>query len=194
VIFAFSLEGVVAGLESFWKVNSLLAIAFWMGLFWRRATPAGAWASTLALGLVWWLTNQSFGVELARRLPGAEALGFVVERGARAEVFLPWQIAFFLMAGLVAGVAVSVFTRRVDGEKLERFYALLRTPVKEGEVVDEPCTLPVDAEVPPRRLLFPAWTGLEILVPSLRSIIGFLAGWAAVALLVGAFVWIVKAG
>ncbi|MBN1442806.1 MAG: sodium:solute symporter family protein [Planctomycetes bacterium] len=194
VICAFSLEGVVAGLESFWKVNSLLAIAFWMGLFWRRATPTGAWASTLALGLVWWITNQSFGVELARRLPGAEALGFVVEKGSKAEVFLPWQIAFFLAAGLVAGVAVSLFTRRVDSEKLERFYALVRTPVKEGEVVDEPCTLPADAEVPPRRLLFPAWTGLEILVPSRRSIIGFLVGWAAVALLVGVFVWIVKAG
>ena len=42
IFFAFTLESVVSGLEIFWKVSSMMAVAFWGGLFWRGATAAGA--------------------------------------------------------------------------------------------------------------------------------------------------------
>jgi Na+/proline symporter len=42
VFFAFWLTGVVEGLEIFWKISPMMGIAFWLGLFWRRATTAGA--------------------------------------------------------------------------------------------------------------------------------------------------------
>jgi hypothetical protein len=45
--------------------------------------------------------------------------------------------------------------------------------------------LPSDALVPEKRTVFPN-TSLEIMVPSPTSILGFLAGWAAVALIISA--------
>jgi hypothetical protein len=91
-------------------------------------------------------------------------------------------------------VIVSLLTRATPREKLERFYALARTPVLPGEPQpEEPCMLPPGVTPAPRRLLISA-AGLEIPVPSRTSVLGFAAGWVGVALLVVAFVWIVKAG
>jgi len=47
VFFAYTFESVLKGLELFWKLSAMMGIAFWAGLFWRRATTAGAWAGTL---------------------------------------------------------------------------------------------------------------------------------------------------
>ena len=47
IAFAYAFESVVHGLEIFWKISAMMGIAFWAGLFWRRATTAGAWAATL---------------------------------------------------------------------------------------------------------------------------------------------------
>ncbi|MHC4596180.1 MAG: sodium:solute symporter family protein, partial [Planctomycetota bacterium] len=47
VAFAYGLRGVVEGLEIFWKISAMMGLAFWLGLFWRRMTVAGAWATTL---------------------------------------------------------------------------------------------------------------------------------------------------
>src|SRR5262249_17810945 len=93
-------------------------------------------------------------------------------------------IAFYLTAGTVAGIVVSLLTRPVAEEKLVRFFSLTRTPIVPGEVVVEPCTLPLGVEVPDRPMLATAF-GLEIPRPSRTSVLGFLAGWAAVGALVG---------
>ncbi|MBN2594938.1 MAG: sodium:solute symporter family protein, partial [Sedimentisphaerales bacterium] len=62
VLFAFWLPGVVAGLEIFWMVSAMMGLAFWMGLFWRRTTVAGAWAATLVSFAVMLFTSKiSFG-------------------------------------------------------------------------------------------------------------------------------------
>jgi len=47
IFVAFKLKSVVKGLEFYWMFSALMGIAFWVGLFWRRATVAGAWAGTL---------------------------------------------------------------------------------------------------------------------------------------------------
>jgi Na+/proline symporter len=181
--FAYWLENVVAGLEIFWKISPMMGIAFWLGLFWRRTTVAGAWASTLTAFGVWFLTTQEFFISWLGALPMAESLTFVFVKDGVPEVYLPWQMVFYLSAGIVIGIIVSLFTKPVAGEKLDNFYALVRTPVKPGEQVDVPCTLPPDAIVPEKRNIFPN-TNLEIAVPSRMSVIGFLAGWACVAAII----------
>ena len=184
VVFAYWLPGVVAGLEIFWKLSPMMAIAFWLGLFWRRTTVAGAWAATFTAFGVWWLTTQSFFLTFLNSIPGTDSLRFIIDKGSGPEVFLPWQMIFYLAGGFLAGIVVSLFTKPVDEEKLDRFYALLRTPVVPGEQIPAPCTLPVGAVVPEKHNLFPN-TSLEIPIPSRVSIIGFLVGWLCAALIVG---------
>jgi len=181
--FAYWLEGVVEGLEIFWKISPMMGIAFWLGLFWRRTTVAGAWASTLTSFGVWWLTTQEFFISWLSGLPMAESLTFVFVKNGAAEVYLPWQMVFYLSAGTIVGIIVSLVTKPVAKEKLDNFYALVRTPVKPGEQVSVPCTLPDDAVVPKKRNIFPN-TSLEIAVPSRTSVVGFLAGWVCVTAII----------
>ena len=89
-------------------------------------------------------------------------------------------MVFYLVCGLLVGVIASLLTRPVSREKLDNFYALIRTPVSPGEKIEVPCTLPTDAVVPPKRNIFPN-TSLEIPIPSLISVVGFLFGWTCVA-------------
>jgi Na+/proline symporter len=181
---AYNLSGVVSGLEVFWKISAMMGIAFWLGLFWRRTTVAGAWAATLVAFAVMLLTDRisfgswviwDFNASLAHSLPD-----FMLFEG---KLYLPWQMTLYLATGLIAGIVVSLFSKPVDNNKLDRFYALIRTPITLGEQVDKPCTLPAGAVVPEKRQLFPN-TSLELLVPSKTSVYGFLLGWACVAVLI----------
>ncbi len=181
--FAYWLEGVVQGLEIFWKISPMMGIAFWLGLFWRRTTTAGAWASTLTAFGVWWLTTKGFFISWLGSLSMAESLTFIFVKNGIAEVYMPWQMLFYLSAGTIAGIVVSLFTRPVAKEKLDNFYALVRTPVKLGEQVSVPCTLPDDAVVPQKRNIFPN-TSLEMQIPSRTSVVGFLVGWVFVAAII----------
>ncbi len=190
--FAYWLEGVVEGLEIFWKISPMMGIAFWLGLFWRRTTAAGAWASTLTAFGVWWLTTQEFFISWLGSLSIAEPLTFIFIKDGVAKVYLPWQMVFYLSAGTIVGIVVSLFTRPVPEEKLDNFYALVRTPVKLGEQVSMPCTLPDDAEVPEKRNIFPN-TSLEIAIPSRTSVVGFLIGWGCVAAIIFSVYLIAKA-
>jgi len=190
--FAYWLPSVVRGLEVFWKISSMMGIAFWMGLFWRRTTAASAWASTLTAFGVWWLTTQQFFICRLSSLSVAEPLRFIFVRDGVPEVYLPWQMVFYLAAGLIVGITISLFTKPVAREKLDNFYALVRTPVRPGEKVSVPCTLPAGTVAPRKRSIFPG-TSLEILVPSRISVIGFLLAWACVALIIYSFYLIVKA-
>jgi len=183
VVFAYKFKTVVEGLEVFWKISPMMGIAFWLGLFWRRTTVAGAWASTLTAFGVWWLTTGGFFISWLGSLPVAGLLRFIFMENGVPEVYLPWQMVFYLAAGCIAGIVVSWFTRPVDREKLDNFYALVRTPVKLGERVAAPCSLPDDVVVPAKRNIFPN-TNLEIQIPSLSSVLGFVAGWGCVAAII----------
>lgn len=190
VAFAYWLPGVVAGLEIFWMVSAMMGLAFWLGLFWRRTTAAGAWAATLISFAVMLFTSKislgsyvlwDFDACCAPYLPG-----FMLWKGT---LYLPWQMILYLSAGLIGGIVVSLLTKPVAAEKLDTFYALIRTPVTPGEQPPSPCTLPEGAVVPPRRNLFPN-TSLEIMVPSRTGMLGFAAGWIFVAAIVITVYWI----
>ena len=70
--------------------------------------------------------------------------------------------------------------------RLERFYTCLRTPVRPGEPETEPFTLPDGIEPAPRRPLI-RHADFEIPRPGAVAIIGFLATWVVVLILVGVF-------
>ena len=176
VMFAFWLPGVVKGLEIFWKISPMMGIAFWLGLFWRRATVAGAWASTGAAFFMWWLTTTEAFVGWA----GVLSPGFV----HNGEIYLPWQMIFYLVAGLVAGIVVSLLTEPVAEEQLDRYYELVRTPVAAGEpVLEEPCTIPAGIAIPPKRNVFTD-SSIEVMVPDRSSVYGFVASWGLVGVLI----------
>jgi len=181
--FAFWLPNVVRGLEVFWKISPMMAIGFWLAFFWRRITTAGAWASTLAAFATWWLTAQGFFVTWLSKFPLSQLLRFIFVRDGVAEVYLPWQMVFYLTVGTVAAVAASLLTKPAAKEKLDNFYSLVRTPVTVGEQITASCTLPAGAVVPARRSILPD-TNFEILVPSLTSVVGFLAGCGCVAAII----------
>ncbi len=185
VSFAFWLPGVVKGLEIFWKISPMMGIVFWLGLFWRRATVAGAWAATFSAFFMWWITTLPTFISLIGSLPIADNARFVVEKATGAEIYLPWQMIFYLITGVCTGIAVSLFTQPVEKQKLDNFYALARTPVLANEsFISKPCTIPENVTVSKAKKLF-STDNLEILRPSKISIIGFIVSWIFVAILVG---------
>ena len=82
-------------------------------------------------------------------------------------------------------------TKKTDAERLDRFYALVKTPARPGETVEHPCTLPAGT-VPADRPMWLTAFGLEIPAPSRTSIAGFTAGWVLVGVLIGAFILFVR--
>jgi Na+/proline symporter len=182
--FAYWVPGVIDALEIFWKVSPMMGIAFWMGLLWRRANAKGAWASTLTALFAWWISAQGFFVDWVSTWSISEPLRLVFVQAGQPEIHLPWQMVFYTTAGLAAGVIASLVTKPLPDAKVDHFYALTRTPVTPGEMVDSPCTLPRGAQVPPARLIFPR-ASLVIPIPSRVAVAGFLIGWLFVVLIIG---------
>ena len=192
ILFAFSLESVVRGLEIFWMVSAMMGIAFWVGLFWRRTTVAGAWAATLTSFGVLLLTSKiafggyvlwNFNEHLAGKLPA-----FMLWQG---EISLPWQMISYLSTGFIVLVVVSLFTRRTPKDRLDRLYACLRTPIGVDEPEAKPFTLPAGVQPGPRNVLI-QHPDFEIPRPTLIGIGGFLAAWLGVGLLIGVVYWIIQ--
>ena len=191
--FAFWVPGVKEALDIWLRIAPMMGIAFWLGLFWRRTTVAGAWAATLAGFAAWWLATRP---QLAAHVAAwsvAEPWGLLAtgKQGASLAISEPWVVMFYTAAATIAGIVVSLLTKPVAAEKLTQFYELIRTPVAPDEPPAHNCRLPASVTPAPRRVLIDAW-GLEILRPSRLSVAGFLAGWVAVAVLVGAFYTIVR--
>lgn len=186
--YAYWLDTVIQGLENLWKINTMMAMAFWLGIFWRRTTPLGAWAATITAVLTWWLTTLPAVVDGLAELPFSESLNLVTTKGETLQIYLPWQMIFYVTAGFAAGIVFSWISKPVEESKLDNFYALLRTPVQPGEQSEEPCTLPADAVIPPRRVFFPR-SHWEIPIPTWRAMSGFMVGWSLVAAIIAAVAW-----
>ena len=188
IMYAYWLSGVIQGLELLWKLNAVMAPAFWLGVFWRGTTTAGAWSATLLTAATWWCTNLSVTASTLAGVPGMQTAGIVLQKNGMPVVSTPWQMLAYLTAGFAGGILVSLFTRRTDKSQLDRFYELLRTPVLANEVIEKPCTLPSGVRPGPRHVVFPS-SQLEIPIPSRQAVSGFLAGWLLVAGIIGG-VWL----
>ena len=189
--FAYWVSDVIKGVEIWFQINPMMGIAFWLGLLWRRTTVAGAWASTLVGFGTWWLTTRAAFVDWAAALPFAEPLRLVWIEGGTAAVYKPWEILAYMVAATTAGIVVSLLTRPVPKEKLDRYYALTRTPIQKGEVVETPCTLPPGV-APASREMWTTALGLEIPKPSRNAVMGFLGGCLAVVVLIAGFVLLMR--
>ncbi|MDQ8199406.1 sodium:solute symporter family protein [Pelagicoccus enzymogenes] len=166
ILTAYLLPNVVAGLKLWLKIAPMLGIAFWIGLFWRRYNAMGAWVSTVTGFVGWWALS---GTSLSE----------------------PVQILCYLGFASVAGILASLLSRPPSKEKVERFHALIRTPVLQGEEVLAPCQLPLGANSN-KRATFLAGTNFEFPVPSRVSIVGFMLSSLAVAGMIYGFVWIMN--
>jgi Na+/proline symporter len=190
ILIAFNLESVVEGLEFYWMVSALMGIAFWVGLLWRGATAAAAWAATLtSLGAFLFTSTEPLGISWDFNAHFADTLpAFMIWEG---ELYLPWQMILYLSAGFFVMIVVSLFTRRTPTQRLDRFYACLRTPIGPDEPEAEPFTLPEGVEPADRRMLIDH-PDFEIPRPTLVGVVGFLAAWAGVGLLIGTVYWIIQ--
>ena len=191
VAFAVWVPSVVKALEIWFMIAPMMGLVFWIGLFWRGMTVAGAWATTLTGFTVWWVTTRPWFISWLSEMPAAELLRFLWTEGETTVVYLPWQILFYSSVASLVGIVVSLLTPAVDPMKLTHFYQLSRTPVQTGEDRLQACTLPEDAPTIDRPMLLTAG-GLEIPMPSRTSVIGFVTVWLLVAGIIGVFVWIVS--
>ncbi len=182
IIFAFAFENVPAGLETFWKIQAMMGAAFWIGLYWRRATPAGAWAGTLGAFAVVLLTGtDGFNAWAVANLPD-----FMVWDG---KFRISWQMFSYLSTGFGLCILVSLMTPRLPKAQLDRFYNCLHTPVRGDEPhMREPFSLPtgVQPDVPRKLINHPDF---ELPVPSAVGVVGFILLWACV----GMMIWFVFA-
>ena len=189
IFFAFSVSTVVEGLEIFWKVQAMMAIGFWVGFFWRKATATAVWASTISGFAAWFFTSKisligwDFNVRFTHLLPE-----FMLWEG---RLSLPWQMIIYLIIGLFVMVGVSLFTKPQDADKLDQVYECLRTPVMPDEPEVEPLTLPENTKPAPRSVLMRN-RDFEIMKPALASVLGFFVSWLLVGLIIAISVWILE--
>jgi hypothetical protein len=109
------------------------------------------------------------------------------------QLSLPWQMVFYLSAGFVAIITVSLLTPRTSQAKLERFYTCFRTPIGQNEPETEPFTLPPGVKPGPRKVWFDAFD-LELQKISLTGFIGFVVATVAVCALVAVVYWLFSIG
>lgn len=190
VALAWCAEGVIPLLESLWKVNAMMAMAFWLGIFWRRTTVAGAWAATLTALLAWWLGSRGWFAESLSQMQFFVEFGIVRAKGESWGIYLPWQMVFYITAGFIAGIVASLATKPVAKDKLDNFYGLLRTPVQADEEIKESCTLPAGTTPGERRVFFPN-SQFEIPIPTKIAMLGFGVGWACVLAIIGAVAFLI---
>ncbi len=104
-----------------------------------------------------------------------------------------WSVFFYLGTGFIIAILVSFFTPRTRDEKLEKFYAALRTPVQGVEPHLGPFELPPGVTPPPPRKLIPV-KDLEIPMPTVVGMVGFGVFWLWVVALIALVYWIAGIG
>ncbi|MFQ6116409.1 MAG: hypothetical protein ACE5NG_20310, partial [bacterium] len=113
VVFAYYIPNVIFGMKVIWKITAYLGISFWFGIIWRNANRYGAWASFLVASIISVVVGDTF----------SWGLGWDFK----------YESALNLPAGFLAMIVVSKLTKPEPAEQLNKFYALLNTPVGEEE-------------------------------------------------------------
>ncbi len=169
-------KDAVHALEFFWKNAAVMGVAWWLGMFWRRYTSAGAWASTILGYLLIYMTEQSWFLQTFPNLAADPD-------AATVKISFPIQILIYLTLPAIVGIAVSLFTQRTEKSRLDEFYLCLRTPVRPGEKTLAPCTLPENPLPPDTRKLI-NHPDIEIPRPTKVGMIGFIGAWVMVVFII----------
>ena len=111
VVFALILPNVVEGLKIVWQMTAFFGIAFWMAIIWRRANRYGVWVSLFVTVISSLYVGDYFGFGLG--------------------LSIAWQITIYLPLGFLSFIIGSLLTKPEPKDKLDKFYALLHTPVGE---------------------------------------------------------------
>ncbi len=172
---------VIHALKVIIKTPAAIGISLWFGIAWRRWTTAAVWTSTLAAAGTWALVAYR---------PDALSFSFnefmFKSNGSMSDA---WQMFAYVSAGVLVGMVTSLLTPRGDEEKLDRFYRVLHTPVQADEVVPAPCTLPENAG-PPEPKMFPGSKDWELPKPTRLDVVGFVAAWVLVGLIIVFVRWL----
>jgi Na+/proline symporter len=131
--FALLLPGVIKALELFMQIPALIGIAFWMGIVWRRANPASAWASFIAAAGTFLLCEFVSVLPLTAGMIASLTNAGILVASPKLHVYLPVQMICYLTVGITAGIVTGFLTRRQPREQLDRFYDTLKTPVDAEE-------------------------------------------------------------
>lgn len=175
---------IIDALKTIVKTPACIGLSLWFGIVWRRWNVVSVWVSTASGILVWiavafkadWIYQTGIFPESMFKV-GQE----------QVQMLDVWQMVCFMGVSILSGIVVSFLTPRQSQEKLDHFYTLMHTPVKSGEVIPAPCTLPEDPE-PIGAKLFPNSKDIEIPKPTLLDIGGFVLAWCAV----GAIIFLTK--
>ncbi len=190
-------------------IPAFIGLSFWFGITWRRFTPLAVWASTLTTISVWYLTQTHQPFEFLQGIGEGgfwrENIDYLPNRfrswlwvvlpftqyGDKTSI--PWQYVLYLSSGASVAILTSLFTRRTPEKKLDHFFTLIRTPVRPGEVVEAPCTLPENPLPPDTDKLFPV-ADLEIPRPTRVGLVGFIVAWIGVAAIIWLTTWLAGLG
>ncbi|MFN0053409.1 MAG: sodium:solute symporter [Planctomycetales bacterium] len=184
------------------QVIALMGPAVWLGVTWRRANPAGAWASVIAGLLVWGST--ALPLRLVECLPSVVPLLEAARGLSDAE-----RILLMLTAQFGALIGVSLCTRAQPDSLLNPFFARLLTPVgREAEFALPGAPTEHAAEATlglhgagldytrVADMASPRWRRLGFDIPrmTLFDIGGFIAAWCMVLGLIGLLMWLARLG
>ncbi|MGH9836167.1 MAG: sodium:solute symporter family protein [Blastocatellia bacterium] len=108
LLFALYMPSVVKATVHFVTIVAFVGIPMWVGIVWARANSKGAWASII----------------------GSSAMFFAAQK-------IGWgqggQLLSALLVGFALAIVVSLLTQPEAADRLQRFFALLHTPVGEEE-------------------------------------------------------------
>lgn len=179
---------VIHALKVIIRTPAAIGISLWIGIIWRGWTPLAVWVSSIAAYVTWAVVAYYPGT-----LTQFDALSFMVKPESEpVEIADAWINFCYLSVGFTAGLITCFLSPRTPKEKLDRFFLLLRTPIRPGEHVSAPCTLPEDPlPAVPKLIDHP---DIEIPRPTWVGVGGFVAAWACVGLIVGLTYWLSRLG
>lgn len=170
---------VIHAMKVIIKTPAAIGISMWFGIFWKRWNTPAVWAATLAAAFAWFYASY-YPDDIHERFAFTSGMFRAVDGG---YVMLDmWQSIFYLGAGVIAGVTTALLTKPQSPQQLDEFYTLLRTPVREGETVPVPCTVPEDNT---EREPVIEIGSFQFPTPTRLGVGGFIVAWVLVFAIVG---------
>jgi Na+/proline symporter len=122
---SFLFTDMPAAMRFLWQTVPLMGIAWFFAILWRRTNRWGAIASFAAALAATGLAKFV--------LPNFQLFGWSVTWAGDAG--LPWTITLYLVAGIGAGILVSLLTPPESKDRTDQFFLLLKTPIGQEHVL-----------------------------------------------------------
>ncbi len=180
VVLALSFPDVPSAIRFMWGLLPMIGIAFWLGLWWRRANRYGAVASFVAASIAWFV--------------GLNLFGWTGDRG------LPALMSFYMVSGFGAGILVSLLTKAEPRAQLDRFFLTINTPIGQEDKIRQFENASIDSaqqtsepSTHDKLAWFPKllnWRDVEIPKPSREAVVGFFVVLAVSLILHLSILWL----